>query len=240
MHRGLWHSTSSWVQMDAGRTLSQLLHHSCTLWTPGWFCLRQSQKRKIYILLTVRGKNQETVTTKQKKTKLNSTNNSMSNIWYSLMTFWAPRALSISNFWFLLLITHPALIMNQVNSMPCLTLSLVVIPQTWHLQHPTVSMATYTESSPMASWHLGRYNKPDTWCQVSTVLYKSFMPSKLPHGRLLYITKLVLQLEMQFWGPQLLCRGPKEGSLRFNLNGASLLLITGDFSASTNQGWISQ
>ena len=40
---GLWNSPSSWVQMEAERTLSQLLYH---FWAPGWSCLRQSTEKK--------------------------------------------------------------------------------------------------------------------------------------------------------------------------------------------------
>ena len=46
MHRGLWNSPTSWLQIEAGRTLSQLLCCFCGLCAPGWSCLRQSQERK--------------------------------------------------------------------------------------------------------------------------------------------------------------------------------------------------
>ena len=56
MHRGLWNSPSSWVQMEAGRTLSQLLCSFCSLCTPGWPWLRQSLESKwsIFTFLNTR------------------------------------------------------------------------------------------------------------------------------------------------------------------------------------------
>jgi hypothetical protein len=46
MHRGLWNSLSSWVEVEARRNLSQLLHSSCGLWAPGWPYLRQQLETK--------------------------------------------------------------------------------------------------------------------------------------------------------------------------------------------------
>ena len=46
VHRGLWNSPTSWVQIEAGRILSQLLCQFCGLCAPGWSCPRESPEPK--------------------------------------------------------------------------------------------------------------------------------------------------------------------------------------------------